>query len=188
MELGLDPRVRHALLGCDARFPADEKLVHLQSDLRLGFGQVVLFRGVGAEVEQFAGLHFVVFDPFPVPASNGARGFASLVGVMRQVPKKDTVFGGCFVLGPSGELGLAIDGSDAFAGFDSSRIEDCRKDIEQRYGRVDRSALGDLTGPSDNQRDAQATFVEVAFAGPMRTVVGRWSWVPFGDMQPAVVA
>ena len=82
----------------------------------------------------------------------------------------------------------AIQRADRLRGIDAGRLEQRGGEVGEHDRRVARAAGRDDAGPTNEQRFAQATFVEVALAGAKRPVVRRGSARKFQDVQPAVVA
>ncbi len=82
----------------------------------------------------------------------------------------------------------AIQRPDRFRGIDPCRFEQRGGEVGEQDGRVAGAAGRNDAGPTNEQRFAQAAFVEVALARAKRPVVRCGGARKFKDVQPAVVA
>src|SRR5262245_44387056 len=77
---------------------------------------------------------------------------------------------------------------EASIAFLAAYVQKRRHEIDAVHGFASRRAGLRLAGPADDQRHAEAAFVEVAFAFAQRRVNRGWRVRTFEDTQPAIIA
>ncbi len=160
--------------------PTAEFLIELRSQLSPLKGEVARFAEVFGQVKKLDGIVVVAADQFMLPRANGAgRPVGAVEGVMGIVEEeRRAAFG--FALEHRTQRGAV----ERFVGsqFYLGGIKNGGGQVHGDYGRgVGGGGFFHDARPADDEGHAQAAFVEIAFAGAQRTVVG-------GTFPAAVVA